>query len=445
MNAPVAFGPVAALRKQDTHTFQIVHSTPYPLLAATMSNFFSAMFSPRSFAANGDFAGIPATTGPWRLTDWQRGQSLVLERNDGYWGPKPPSARINVRVIPDPNTRVSALVAGEVDGIVELGALLPAQARQLQGRPDIVVGSDPISITEYLHFNCGKPPFDDVRLRQALVYALDRETITRDLVLGYGDTGRSLLSPLSPRWFSPRGTPRFDAAEAARTAAQALGGTRVEADFPFTVSPGQARPYKEIAEYLQAIVRPLGIDLRLRQLENAALTDATTRGEWNLRFSQLGWANGDPDFIMGNFLASQGGANTTSKGGYANEEVDRLVAAGRQERDAARRFAIYERLQEIAARGPRGGALPRARALRAQPCAGRAAPARHLPAHAGHRALGVTWAEWLPRQVSTSPSLCGGGGRVGNGQVPDVSAPSLACAGSGAAARGSLACGQSTR
>jgi len=210
MNAPVSFGPVADIHKHDNRTFQIVHSSPYPLLEATMSNFFSAMFSPASFAANGDFNGVPATTGPWRLTDWQRGQSLVLERNDGYWGRVPALQKISVRIIPDANTRVSALVAGEVDAIVELGALLPAQAQQLRTQPEFVVGADPISITQYLHFNCGKPPFDDVRLRQAVSLALDRDSIARDLVFGFGDPGRSLLSPLSTRWFSTKGTPRFD-------------------------------------------------------------------------------------------------------------------------------------------------------------------------------------------------------------------------------------------
>jgi peptide/nickel transport system substrate-binding protein len=274
MIARVAFGPVVDLRKQDSRTFQIVHSSPYPLLEATMSNFFSAMFSPASFADNGDFTGIPSSTGPWRLTDWQPAQTLTLERNAEYWGGAPPLERITVRVIPDANTRVSALVAGEVDAVMELGALLPAQAQQLQSMPDFVVGADPISITQYLHFNCSSPPFDDPRLRQVVSLAFDRESVVRNLVLGFATPGQSLLSPISKRWFSPKGTPRFDATAA---------------------------------------------------------------------------ANGDPDFIMGNFLYSQGAANTTSHGGYHNDEVDQLVAAGRQERDATRRFGTYERLQEIAA------------------------------------------------------------------------------------------------
>ncbi|MDW8252329.1 MAG: hypothetical protein RMM58_00450 [Chloroflexota bacterium] len=173
--------------------------------------------------------------------------------------------------------------------------------------------------------------------------------MTKEIVRGFGEPGRSLLSPFSARWFSPKGTPRYDPAEAARLARAALGDRRVEALLPYTDGAGQARPYKEIAAYLQVVVRPLGIDLRLQQLETAALTDVVNRGEWALRFGQLGWANGDPDFIMGNFMYSRGGANTTSRGGYRNDEVDQLVEAGRQERDPRRRFAIYERLQEIAA------------------------------------------------------------------------------------------------
>jgi peptide/nickel transport system substrate-binding protein len=349
MIAPVAYGPLVDLRKTGGLTFEIVHSSPYPLLPATMSNFFSAMFSPASFTAGGDFNDIPATTGPFRLSNWQPGQSLTLDRNDGYWGRLPALSRVSARLIPDTTTRVAALDAGEVDAVVELGALLPAQAQQLQSQPEFTVGADPISITQYLHFNCTRPPFRDVRLRQVVGLALDLESIARDLVLGFATPGRSLLSPISTRWFSDKGTLHFDPMQAQRLAADVLAGQPVDVQFPFSGSAGQARPYRQVAEYLQALLQPLGIVLRLQQLEDAALTDITNRGEWDLRFSQLGWANGDPDFIMGNFLFSQGAANTTSQGGYHNAEVDRLVADGRQERDPTRRYALYERLQEIAA------------------------------------------------------------------------------------------------
>lgn len=349
LNAKEAYGPLAEVRALDETTVEFRHTAPYPVMEATITNFFSAMYSPASFTEGGDFKGIPGTTGPFKLASWQTDQFALLERNDGYWGAKPPLRQIRLRVIPDSNTRVSALIAGEVEAVVELGALLPAQAQQLKSRGDVTVGADPISITQYLTFNCGRPPFNDVRLRQAAVRSFDRDTVVRELVLGYGEPGKSLLSPFSKRWFSPKGTPRFDPAEGRALAQAALGGQRVEVTLPFSAPTGQARPYKEIAEYIQATLRPIGFDVKLQQLEAAALTDVTTRGDWHLRMSQNGWANGDADFLLSNWVASTGGINTTNKGAYKNEEADRLIAQGRSERDQQRRFAIYERVQEIAA------------------------------------------------------------------------------------------------
>jgi peptide/nickel transport system substrate-binding protein len=101
---------------------------------------------------------------------------------------------------------------------------------------------------------------------------------------------------------------------------------------------------------LQSDLAKLGIDLELFPLEQAAQTARETSGDWNLRLHTQGWANGDPDNLMARFLSSKGDYNLDKKGGYSNAEVDALVAAGQAERDSRKRFAIYERLQEIAVR-----------------------------------------------------------------------------------------------
>ncbi|HEX2034724.1 MAG TPA: ABC transporter substrate-binding protein [Chloroflexota bacterium] len=347
MDIRVGYGQLADVRKIDAQTVAMMSEEPNPTMVSTMSNFFSAMFQPALFAENGDFTGLPVTTGPFKLVDWRRGEYLLLERNEGYWGPKPAVQRIRLRTILDANARVSSLLAREVDAIAELGAILPAQAQQLKGQPGITVGADPISITQYLVFNCAKAPFDDVRVRRAVAMAVDRETIARQLVEGYATPGRSLLSPLSTTWFSPKGTPRYAPTEARDLARAALGGQPVELVLPFSTSAGQARPYKAIGELLQAVLRPLGFEIRLQGLEGAALTDAVNRGEWNLYFAQLGWANGDPDFIFSRYMKSNAVLTGTARIGYANGEVDDLIAAGKLERDERRRFAIYERLQEL--------------------------------------------------------------------------------------------------
>jgi peptide/nickel transport system substrate-binding protein len=341
------YGSLSDVRQVDANTVAFELGQPAPNLPNMMSNFFSAMFSPASFADDGDFTGLPAATGPFKAVDWKRDEYLLLERNDSYWGPKPAVRRIRLRVIPDANARVSSLLAKEVDAVAELGALLPAQAQQLSGQAGITVGADPITISQYLAFNCAQPPFDDVRLRRAVAMTVDRDTIVKDLLLGYATPGKSLLAPISTQWFSPKGTPKYDPAAAPKLAQEALAGKKFDVSLPFSSSAGQARPYKATAEYLQSILRPLGIELKLQAMENAALTDLVNRGEWQLRFTQQGWANGDPDFIFSAFLASTGSYNTTNKGGYKNAEVDQLVAAGKVERDAQKRFTIYERLQEL--------------------------------------------------------------------------------------------------
>ena len=281
MDIRVGYGRLADVRKVDGTTVAFVAEEPNPTMVNTMTNFFSAMFQPAGFAENGDFGGLPVTTGPYKLVDWKRGEYLLLERNDLYWGPKPAVRQIRLRTVADANARVSSLLAREVDAIAELGAILPAQAQQLKGQAGITVGADPISITQYLAFNCSKPPFDDVRLRRAVALATDREGIVKDLVLGYATPGKSLLSPISTQWFSAKGTPRYNMAEAQKLAGEALGGKRAEVVLPFSTSAGQARPYKATGELLQAVLRPLGLDVKLQGFDGAALTDAVNRGEWN--------------------------------------------------------------------------------------------------------------------------------------------------------------------
>ena len=348
MDVKVGYGELEDVRAAGPATVTFHLARPAPAMPATMSNFFSAVFAPPSLTESGDFAGPPVATGPFKVVDWKRDESLLLERNDNYWGPSPAVRRIRLRSIPDASARVSALLAREVDAVAELGALLPAQAQQLKGQPGITVGADPITISQRLAFNCSKPPFDDVRLRRAVVHAIDPAAVVRDLVFGYATPGQSLLSPISKQWFSARGAPKHDPAAARRLAAEALGGARASATILVNAGAGQARPYKQMAELFQAQLRPLGIELQIQALENAAVTDLTNRGEWHLRFAQLGWANGDPDFIFDQMLKSTGSFNATARAGYRNPEADDLVAAGKTERDEKRRFAVYERLQELA-------------------------------------------------------------------------------------------------
>jgi peptide/nickel transport system substrate-binding protein len=349
LDVRVGYGRLAEVRKVDERTVQFLSESPNPAMVGTMSGAFSAMFAPSSFAESGLFATLPVASGPYKIAEWKRAEYLLLERNEQYWGPKPAVRRIRLRVIPDPQARVSALIAREIDGAAELNALLPQQAQQLKGQPGITVGADPNFYTTYMAFNCAKPPFDDARLRRAVAMATDRESIVKDLVFGYGTAGRSILSPVGTQWFSAKGAVRYAPAEAQRLAADALGGRRVEVLYPFSYGGQFSRPTKPVGEVLQAALRPLGIDLKLQQIEGAALTDQVRRGEWDMYYTQIGWTNGDADFLMDRYIKSTPSVIGTPQPGYKNPRADELIDAARVERDQRKRFALYEQLQEIAA------------------------------------------------------------------------------------------------
>ncbi|MBV8084133.1 MAG: ABC transporter substrate-binding protein [Chloroflexi bacterium] len=347
-DAKAAFGDLASVTKLDDYTVTFNLNSPNASLPFTMTNFYSAMFSPKSFTPDGDFTGIPSTTGPFMLKDWQRGQYMLLQRNDNYWGTKAQAASIRLRVIPDASARVSALLAKEVDGVAELGALLPAQAKDLTGRPGITVAADPISITQYLAFNVGQAPFNNVQLRDAVAMAMDRRSIVDRLLNGYATPGKGLLSPVATQWASTKPDFEYDPDKAKALAQAALGGSRVKANFVYAGGAGQARPYDAIAALLQSSLAPLGIDVSLVSVDQAAVNQRTANGDWNLRIAQQGWANGDPDFIFRTFMRSDGAANAGNKSGYSSAQADRLIDAGQAEADPQKRLAIYQKLQDIA-------------------------------------------------------------------------------------------------
>lgn len=349
------YGAPSDLARVDDLTVRLALPRPRPTLPNSISNFYSAMFSPASFAANGDFVGPPAATGPFRLVDWGLDRGAELERNETYWGRRPELTRISLQIYPDANARLSALRAGEVDALAELGALLASQAIELAEDPGFVVTPAPSSCTTYLAYNGLKPPFDDPRMRRAVDLALNRDEIVAQLLFGYGSPSTGIITKYAAAIHSdsPEAQLRYDPEQARTLAQEALGGERAGVTLLFSPPTGRsARPFPQIAAYLQASLASVGLDIELRQLESAAASDARGAGEFNLHLSGTCFPNGDPDYLLRRVLSSQSTANAAGdgNGGYANPEADQLLDEALVTLDPALRAELYDRLQQIAAR-----------------------------------------------------------------------------------------------
>src|SRR5690606_27081257 len=134
-------------------------------------------------------------TGPFVLEEWRQGERIVLRKSDTYWGERGNLEQIVFRVVPDDGARLLELEAGTADIALRIP---PSEVDRLRFNPDVNVDVTTGLRSIYIYFNVTKPPFDDVRVRQAFNYAVDNDAIVQSLLLG---AARPLDAPMAPAVF----------------------------------------------------------------------------------------------------------------------------------------------------------------------------------------------------------------------------------------------------
>ncbi len=274
-------GPTESVRVVDPYTVELVTKTPFPPLLTNISRLHIV---PRAYAKIGaeTFSSRPIGTGPYRFVDWQRGQRITLEANPDYWGGAPTPKRLVFRFIADPSTRAAELKAGGVDIITGPPV---AQLKELASGDTAIVTVPAVRVIAY-PINTLQKPLGDVRVRRALNLAVDRETIVKTLLQGYGKpTGQ----PFIPGWlgYDPDIKPfAYDPAQAKKLLAEA--GYPNGFDLTWNISTGVFLADKEIAEAASAMLGQVGVCVRLVPTERAKIQkdleagtfDGITAGQW---------------------------------------------------------------------------------------------------------------------------------------------------------------------
>lgn len=349
LNAKVTYGDLVAVDRVDDATVRFVHRNPDPVFPARLATYGSAMFAPGSFSETGDFAGLPVATGPYTVGDLEPDQSLTLTANDRYHGDPARTNTISVRTIPDPNTRAAALRSGEIHGVLDIGAIQPSQAVELEATGDVRITSAPIALTHYLFVNGAKAPWNDVRLRQGISLAIDRREIVDGLFLGYSTPAGSMLNQVAADWHDTSITLPYDAGTAGRLVQDVLGDARVSARLLVPAYMLDRYPAKAVAEYLQAVLSPLGIDVGIEILDGAAVNDATDAGDFDLVYRTQGLSSSDPSTLFDPYLRTDGVTNVSMHMGYGSPALDAELDAARLEADPVRRRQLYSDIQRTAA------------------------------------------------------------------------------------------------
>lgn len=328
--------------KVDDYTICLTFSQPAPTQLYNMVNFGSAIYSPNCFDENGDFNGICIGTGPFRITENVLDEYVLLERFDEYWGETAKAKNIRVRVIPDADTRFSALKSGEIMGVIDLNAIPTSLAVELEGDGNFALTTTKSTMIRFLCLNGTQFPFNDVRMRQAVSLALQRSVITEDIYDGFGTPTTNILNYSTP--FYKEFPVEEDMEKAKELAAEVLGDERVTVTYLYN---GSEAAQKGEAELIASWLSEIGIDCELMPMEMTNMKEQMKTGDYGIARMQQGLSNSEPATIFRRFMLTSGDLNQNYSLGYQSDEVDALMAEAESAIDMDVRTECYNRIQEI--------------------------------------------------------------------------------------------------
>ncbi len=352
-----SYTDVAKAEAVDWHTFRVTYKEPFsPALESWSMGMIPKHVLEGKDINTDPFNRHPIGTGPYRFKEWAAGQKIVLQANDDYFEGRPNIDELIYRIIPDSSTMFQELLSGGVDmmGLNPIQYLRKSETRRI--RENYRKFRYPANVYTYMGYNLTSKLFTDKGVRQALAYAIDRQSIIDGVLLGLG---RPCTGPFSyVSWaYNPNVKSYAYDPELARRMLREAGWKDTDGDgvldkngrpFRFTILTNQGNSERiHAAEIIQQNFKKVGIDAGIRVMEWQAFLEQIDKRSFDAII--LGWSMGrDPDLydIWHSSKTKKGEYNFV---GYKNPEVDKLLVAGRRTFDIEMRKKIYYRIHAILA------------------------------------------------------------------------------------------------
>jgi peptide/nickel transport system substrate-binding protein len=295
-----------------------------------------------------EIARHPIGSGPFKFVGAETDKEVIVERNDDYWGEKAHLARVRFAVIPDSTTEALELRKGSADVAIN-SSMSPDAVVTLERNPQLAAERGPGTRLAYLGFNLRDPILKDVRVRQAIAYALDRRPMIEYLWRGQARPARSVLPTQS--WAYNGGVPPYDHnLDKAKQLLEAAGypltnGVR----FHIAMKTSTDENTRLMMAVIQQQLRDAGIALDIRSFEFATFFADVTHGAFQMYGLRWIGGNEDPDLFEYAFHSSKFPPNGANRGFYSNPKVDALIDKARRAVDPNVRKPLYAELQRILA------------------------------------------------------------------------------------------------
>jgi peptide/nickel transport system substrate-binding protein len=299
------------------------------------------------YGSGAEITRKPIGTGPFRFVNAELDREVILERNPDYWGDKPHLARVRFMVVPDENTIALELRKGSADAA--MNAVNPDIVLTLQHDPRLNILRAPGTVLAYLAFNTRDPILRDVRVRQAIAYAINRQPIVDYLLRGFAQPAASVLPAQSWAYDSQVPTYAHDPAKARQlldaAGYPATNGVR----FHLTMKTSNQEGTRLLVAVLQQQLRDVGIVLDIRTFEFATFYADVTHGLFQLYSMRWIGGNEDPDIFEYVFHSAKVPPKGANRGFYHSARVDALIDQARSEVDQGTRKKLYAEIQQIVA------------------------------------------------------------------------------------------------
>lgn len=336
------FSVIAGIQTPDDRTVVVTLNEQSAPAMAGFAMFSAAVLPEKAVMEAGeDFGNNPVGAGAFMLDEWRRGEYLRLVKNPNYWeADRVKLDAVEWVYIPNDNTRILKLQAGEVDAII----FVPFnRVAELEADPNINVHLDPSSRMDHMLVNHSHEPLGDLRVRQALYHALDRQSIVDAVTFGHGKVANSFI-PAGAMFYNPDNKDYpFDPEKAKALLADA-GVDGLALDFLITAG---SSVHDQIGVIVKDQLGKVGIDVNLIKQEEGQQWESTVAGDYDISINY--WTNDviDPD-QKSTFCVYGDDENLSYYTRYKNPEVTALVEQGRVELDPDKRRQIYYDIQRIA-------------------------------------------------------------------------------------------------
>lgn len=348
-----AYEFVDSIETPDDSTLVITLSEPYAPLMSLLTVFDAPVLPQHVYEGSDPLTNEanqqPIGSGPFRFVEWNRGESITLERFDDYFLEPALLDRLIYRVIPQDVGRSIALEVGEADLLWGF-YLPPADLPRMQSDPSLEVWTG-ITIPSlfFVFVNTEVEGLDDPLVRQAVMHAIDRDQIVEQAQGGLGEVGAGpfglgfsfahddesdyrTLYPYDP--------------ERARELLDEAGVDELELEFVYDSARGS---FASAGEIMRDNLRQVGIDLNLQPVERSVMVDRVYGRDYDLSMQSF-TSGGDPAIGYHRiYLSAEAGTPFVNATGYSNEEVDRLLTEAASEADVDARQELYEQASEIIA------------------------------------------------------------------------------------------------